>query len=499
MSPVSRPRPTWTLVLVCAATFMLLLDVSVVTVALPQLREDVGATFADAQWVFDAYTVMLASLVMAGAAIADRLGRRAVFIGGLALFTVASAVAAASQSSLLLVLARGVQGAGGALLLATAVPLLAAAYPGRRRATALGIWGATIGAATAVGPLVGGLLTDAFGWRSIFLVNVPIGLLAAPLARRCVLESRGDRRALDVRGAALLTGGLVAGVFAIVRGGVVGWDAAPVVLSGAAALGALAAFVAAELRLPAPMLDFRLLATPNLAAATISVAALAVGLTPVLIYLAVYFEAGLGASPSTAGLFLLPATVTSAIAAGATGRVLLSRLALPNILAGASALVAAGLALMAPLGATSDWIALVPGLVIAGIGWGTINPAAAEGTLASVPASAAAMASGIIQVTRQIGIAVGVAALGALFHAHVEHALGDAGSISDGIAAGATRDIPTSPSAHALHAAARHALAHGITTIALVGAAICALAAIAVIAIAAHARRRAPHPQPATA
>src|SRR5919206_129806 len=385
------------------------------------------------------------------------------------------------------------------LLLATAVPLLADAYPARSRATALGIWGATIGAATAVGPLVGGLLTDAFGWRSIFLVNVPIGLLAAPLARRLVLESRGDRRPLDVRGLGLLTGGLIAGVFAIVRGGVVGWDAAPVVLSGAAALCALTAFVAVELRLPAPMLDLRLLATADVAAATISVAALAVGLTPVLIYLAVYFQGGLGASPSTAGLFLLPATVTSAIAAGATGRLLLPRLALPVILAGASALVAAGLALMTPLGAASHWTALVPGLVIAGIGWGTITPAAAEGTLAAVPASAAAMASGIIQVTRQIGIAVGVAALGALFHAHVEHALGGAGRISDGIAAGATRDIPASPSARALHAAARHALAHGITTIALVGAVVCALAAIAVIALAAHARRRAPDPQPATA
>src|ERR671932_2298481 len=174
MRSVFRPRPTWTLVLVCAATFMLLLDVSVVTVALPQLREDVGATFADAQWVFDAYTVMLAGLVMAGAAIADRLGRRAVFVGGLALFTVASAVAAAAQASLLLVLARGAQGAGGALLLATAVPLLAAAYPASRRATAIGIWGATIGAATAVGPLVGGLLADAFRGGSVFLVNIPL-------------------------------------------------------------------------------------------------------------------------------------------------------------------------------------------------------------------------------------------------------------------------------------------------------------------------------------
>src|SRR5919202_1338492 len=231
MSPVSRPRPTWTFVLVCAATFMLLLDISVVTVALPQLREDVGATFADSQWVFDAYTVMLAGLVMAGAALADRLGRRAVFVAGLAVFTGASAVAAASQESLVLVLARGVQGAGGALLLATAVPLLAAAYPGRSRATALGIWGATIGAATAGGPPAGGVLTDAFGWRSIFLVNVPVGLLAVPLGLRLLVEGRGEPRAVDAAGLGLLTGGLIAGVFAIVRSGAAGWASAQVEIS----------------------------------------------------------------------------------------------------------------------------------------------------------------------------------------------------------------------------------------------------------------------------
>src|ERR671932_2053936 len=231
-----RPRSLWTLVLVCAATFMLLLDISVVTVALPQLRQDLGASFADSQWVFDAYTVMLAGVVMAGAALADRVGRRTAFVGGLALFTAASALAALAQASLVLVLARGAQGAGGALLLATAVPLLADAYPGRARATAIGIWGATIGAATAVGPLVGGLLTDAFGWRSIFLVNVPIGLLAAPLARSLVAESRGARQALDARGLMLLTGGLTAGVFAIVRGGAAGWGSAQVVASGARGL-----------------------------------------------------------------------------------------------------------------------------------------------------------------------------------------------------------------------------------------------------------------------
>src|SRR5919199_6791955 len=353
MSPASRPQPTWTLVLVCAATFMLLLDISVVTVALPQLRADLGATFADAQWVFDAYTVLLAGLVMAGAALADRLGRRAVFVGGLIVFTGASAVAAASQVSLVLVLARGVQGAGGALLLATAVPLLAGAYPGRSRATALGIWGATIGAATAVGPLVGGLLTDTFGWRSIFLVNVPVGLLAVPLGLRLLVEGRGEPRAVDAAGLGLLTGGLIPGVFAIVRSGAPGWASAQVEISGLVAVCALAAFVAVELRIAAPMLDLRLLATPDLAAATVSVAALAVGLTPVLIFLAVYFQGGLGASPTGAGLMLLPATVTSAIAAGVTGRVLLARLPLPSILAGASALVATGLALMTLLQADS--------------------------------------------------------------------------------------------------------------------------------------------------
>jgi EmrB/QacA subfamily drug resistance transporter len=502
MRSVFRPGRTWTLVLVCTATFMLLLDVSVVTVALPQLREDVGASFADAQWVFDAYTVMLAGLVMAGAALADRLGRRAVFVGGLAVFTAASAIAAVSQDALVLVLARGVQGAGGALLLATAVPLLAAAYPGRSRATALGIWGATIGAATAVGPLVGGVLTDTFGWRSIFLVNVPAGLLAAPLARALVVESRGGRRALDAWGLVLLTGGLLAGVFAIVRGGAVGWYSTQVVVCGVAALVAVAAFVAVELRLPAPMLDLRLLATRELAAATVSVAALAVGLTPVLIFLAVYFQGGLDASPTGAGLMLLPATVASAVASGVTGRVLLARLQLPSILAGASAVVATGLALMTLLHDEAGWIVLVPGLTIAGIGWGTINPAAAEGALASVPPSAAAMASGLIQVTRQIGIAVGVAALGALFHAHVEHAVGSTGPVSDAIAGGATKHLAASlpaPAADALHGAARHALADAIGAVSLTGAAICAVGAITVIALTTRARRRAPQSQLTTA
>jgi EmrB/QacA subfamily drug resistance transporter len=472
----------------------------VVTVALPRLQQDVGASFADAQWVFDAYTVMLAGLVMAGAALADRFGRRAVFVAGLVVFTGASAIAAAAQQPLVLVLARGVQGAGGALLLATAVPLIAAAYPGRSRAGALGIWGATIGAATAVGPLVGGVLTDAFGWRAIFMVNVPIGLMGAHLARRLVPESRGDRHTSDARGLLLLTGGLIASVFAIVRGGAVGWASAQVVAPGALGLGALTAFVAVELRARAPMLDLRLLATPNLAAATVSVAALAVGLTPVLIYLAAYFQGGLDASPTGAGLMLLPATLASAVASGLTGRLLLARLALPAILAGASALVAAGLALMALIQPDSGWLALVPGLTIAGIGWGTINPAAAEGAIAAVPPSAAAMASGLIQVTRQIGIAIGVAALGALFHAHVDHALG-AGPVSERIAGGATSHITAAlpaPAAHALQAAARHALADATHAIALTGAAICALGAVTVITVSARARRRTAAPAAAT-
>jgi hypothetical protein len=184
-----------------------------------------------------------------------------------------------------------------------------------------------------------------------------------------------------------------------------------------------------------------------------------------------------------------------------TGRVLLSRLALPAIVAGASAIVAVGLALMTLLDADSGWAALVPGLVVAGIGWGTINPAATEGALASVPPSAAAMASGLVQVTRQIGIAVGVAALGALFHAHVEQALGAAGPVSDRIAGGAGQDVAASlpaPAAHALEIAARHALAGAIDTIALAGAGICAVGTITVIAVTARARRSAPRAEAAT-
>jgi EmrB/QacA subfamily drug resistance transporter len=463
---------------------MLLLDVSVVTVALPRLRRDLGATFADAQWVFDAYTVMLAGLVMAGAALADRAGRRAVFVAGLAVFTAASAVAAAAESSSVLVLARGVQGAGGALLLATAVPLLGDAYPGRSRARALGVWGATIGAATAVGPLVGGVLTDAFGWRSIFLVNVPIGLLAAPLAVRLIAESRGASRPVDAPGLLLLTGGLIAAVLAIVRGGAAGWESLQVAVPGVLAAGALIGFVRVELRAAAPMVDLRLLATPRLAAATVSVATLGLGLTPVLIYLAVFFQGARGATPTGAGLMLLPATVASAVASGLTGRLLLGRVALLAILAGAGAVVTAGLALLTLVDADAGWIALVPGLLVAGIGWGVINPAATEGALASVPVGEAAMASGIIQVTRQIGIAVGIAALGALFHAHVQHALDAVAPVRD---------------AAALQAATRHAMAGGIDAIALAGAVTCALGALTVLALGAQARvARVPAPEPGT-
>jgi predicted MFS family arabinose efflux permease len=291
-------------------------------------------------------------------------------------------------------------------------------------------------------------------------------------------------------------------VFAIVRGGAACWQSAQVLVVATIALVALPGFVAVELLLPAPMLDLRLLATPDLAAATVSVAALAVGLTPVLIYLAVYFQGALGATPTGAGLMLLPATVTSAIASGVTGRLLLERLRLPVILAGASAVVAAGLTLVTLLHGGSSWTVLVPGLVIAGVGWGTINPAAAEGALAAVPPNAAAMASGIIQVTRQIGIAVGIAALGAIFHARVDHALGGAGALADSIAGGATHTLTArmpAPAAHALQTAARHGLVDGIDAIALVGAAICALGALTVIAIAVAARRRVPQPQPATA
>src|SRR5436309_10961840 len=212
-------RKWWTLLVVCVGTFMLLLDITIVNVALPKIADDLHASFSDIQWVIDAYALTLASLLLTAGALADLLGRRRMYAIGLILFAFASLLCALSARSLFLIIARGGQGIGGALMFATSLALLAQEFHGRERGTAFGIWGATIGAAAAVGPLLGGVLTEGLGWSSIFYINVPIGIVAIMLTVSRVRESRdpaGSR--IDWAGTFNFTAGLFLGVFAVIRG-----------------------------------------------------------------------------------------------------------------------------------------------------------------------------------------------------------------------------------------------------------------------------------------
>ena len=288
-----------------------------------------------------------------------------------------------ADAPLVLNLARGVQGIGGGLLLATAIPVIAAAYPGPRRGGAVGAWTATIGLALAVGPLVGGLLTDGLGWRWIFLVNVPLGLMALALVRPAIAESFGPRRPLDPLGLGLLTMGLVALVFGIVRGGVEGWGAPVIVAAFTIGVAALAAFVAVELRSAAPAIDLRLLRNRWLAAFLLAAFTLGAGLLSIFVALSAYQQGGLGASSMEAGLRLLPITVVHAITAGTVGRRLLARVDLVALLAARMAAIAAGLLLMLLTGPSTSWTVMLPSLVLSGLGSGLANPAMMEGALAA--------------------------------------------------------------------------------------------------------------------
>src|SRR5499427_4017069 len=265
--PGTSSRQRWTLVLVCTAAFMLLLDITIVSVALPSIQRDLRASLPDLQWVSAAYALVLAVLLLPAATLGDRLGRRRLFLAGLVIFTAGSLACALAPTALALELFRALQGAGGAVLFATGTPLLRAEFSGAALARALGVFGATIGAASAIGPLAGGVLTETLGWRSIFFVNLPIGVAALVAGAARLRESRDPAGgAADWPGTALITAALTALMFALIRGNALGWASPAIVALFAAAAVALAGFVLYELRAAAPMADLRLFARRSFAA-----------------------------------------------------------------------------------------------------------------------------------------------------------------------------------------------------------------------------------------
>src|SRR3954467_5936526 len=492
--PRTSSRQRWTLALVCTAVFMLLLDITVVSVALPSIQRDLHASLSDLQWVSAAYALVLAVLLLPAATLGDRLGRRRLFLVGLVIFTVGSLACALAPTALALQLFRALQGVGGAVLFATGTPLLRAEFSGVALARALGAFGATLGAASAIGPLAGGVLTDTLGWRSIFFVNLPIGAAAFAGGVARLRESRdpaGGRA--DWVGTALVTGALTALMFALIRGNEMGWASPAIVALFATAAVAFGGVGIYELRFAAaPRADLRLFRRRSFAATGFVAFAISATVIGMIVYLSLYVQNTLGYSPIQAGLRFLPLSLASFVVALLTGR-LIGRVGMRVLLGLAMVAAATGLASMAHLNATSTWPVLLPGLILAGAGLGVTSTALASAALSAVEPARAGMASGMVNTLRQLGTATGVAVLGALYASRVTSATVDALSavsvppgtvhrLASAVASGAGTRVATAvpPTARAaVTHAARAGTASGLNDVLLAAAAFAALAAIA--------------------
>jgi EmrB/QacA subfamily drug resistance transporter len=488
-------RKWWTLVAVCIGTFMLLLDVTIVNTALPYIERSLHASFTDLQWVIDAYALSLAAFLLTGGSLADLYGRRLVFVVGMGIFTGASLLCGLAGTPLHLNLARALQGFGAALMFATALALLASAFQGRERGTAFGVWGATTGASVAVGPLVGGVLTQGIGWEAIFFVNVPIGIAAIFMTLAKVNESRnpaGGR--IDWGGLVTFSGGLFCLVFALIRGNAEGWTSGVILALLGGALILLIAFVGIELARRDPMLDLTLFRKPTFDGASIAAFVLSAAMFAMFLYLTLYIQNALGYSALEAGLRFLPVTLLSFLVAPVSGK-LAGQYGVRWFITGGLAAIGIGLLLMRGAGPDDDWTALLPGFMICGVGIGLVNPALATAAVAVVEPARAGMASGINSTFRQVGIATGTAALGAAFthlvngqartfatvaaQAGIERPRNAAGQFSDFVSFGIFRTIG---GGQAVLRAGREAFLHGLHSIllygaltAFVGALLCAL------------------------
>jgi len=405
----------WTLLAVCTGTFMLLLDVTIVVVALPDIQRGLHAGFGDVQWVVDAYALALASVLLTSGVLADRYGRRRLFSIGLVVFSLGSLLCGVAQSPLMLTLSRAGQGVGGAVMFATSLALLGHSFRGRDRGVAFGLWGAITGAAVSLGPILGGVITTWFSWRGIFLVNVPIGAAALAVTRWRVEESRAARPgALDPAGFALLTAGLVGLVYGLIRAGETSWSDAGTLVSLSAGGALLGCFVFVELLAARPMFDLRLFRKPTFVGGLAAAFAMNGSLFAVQLYLVLYLQNVLGYSALAVGARLLVSSgsvlVASTIAGRLSERVPVRWLIGPGLLA-----VGLGLVLMTGLGAGSSWTHLIAGFVVSGVGAGFVNPPLASTAIGVVEPERAGMASGINTTFRQVGIATSIAALGSIF------------------------------------------------------------------------------------
>jgi EmrB/QacA subfamily drug resistance transporter len=427
-------RRWWTLIAACLGVFMVLIDVTIVNVALPTLQRDLHAKFQELQWVVNAYAVPLAVVLVTAGRLSDLYGRRRIFVGGIAVFSTGSAIAGLSgllhfggisQIDVLLG-ARALQGIGGAVLVPVSLAIVSQAFEGHDKGTAIGIRGAMTGFGLASGPIVGGLLIVYLGWPTIFFINVPVGALAIALAYVAIDESRDEsaQRAVDLWGTATLSCAVFLLVWGLIRldgktsGGIIGmgW---PFI----AAAAAFAAFIVAELRVPGPMVDLSLFKNRSYAGAAGTVFLLSAMMVGFIFFLTLYLQNALGFDALETGVRLLPMTVLAGFSAPFAGR-FISRIGPRALIVAGMVLAAAGSYLVSLVGTRStphEWVWLLPSFVLIGLGIGCANAPLLTIAVGTVEPGKAGVASGVNSVCRQIGTAFGIAFLGVILTAHYNH------------------------------------------------------------------------------
>lgn len=421
-----RGGAVWALVITSAAGFMAALDNLVVTTALPSIREDLGGALGDLEWTVSAYTLTFAVLLMFGAALGDRFGRRRLFLAGLTVFTAASAAAALAPGIGTLIAARAVQGVGAAVLMPLTLTLLTAAVPAAKRGMAYGIWGAVNGLAVASGPLIGGSLTEHISWQWIFWLNVPLGLALLPLARLRLAESRGTGAPLDIRGTLLASGGLFGIVYGLVRGPADGWTSPFVLIGLFAGTALLAGFVHHGIRAATPMLPMRLFRSRAFSGINAASLLMFLGMFGSIFLLSQYLQSVLGYSPTEAGLRMLPWTGMPMLVAPIAG-ILSDRIGGRPVVATGLFFQAVGLGWMAfVVTVDASYTVQLPGLIMSGIGMALFFAPASNLVMSSVRPHEQGVASGANNALREVGGALGIAIMSSIFSAQGGYESGQA-------------------------------------------------------------------------
>ena len=414
-APGERGNKWWTLVAVSLGTFMLLLDITIVNVALPDIQLALHSSFSDLQWIVDAYALTLAAFLLTAGSLADMYGRRLLYLIGLAIFTLASVLCGFAVNTLMLQLSRGLQGVGGAIMFAVSLALLADAFRGKDRGVAFGVWGTVTGLAVAIGPLLGGILTSGLSWRWIFFVNAPIGVFAVVVTIMRVTESRAQQASRpDWAGFGLFTVALASLIYGLIESNEKSFTNSLVLTCFAVAAVLLIAFVLVELRIAHPMFDLNLFRLPTFSGGLVAAFGLSASIFSMLLYLVLYLQDILGYSALGTGVRLMVISGGILITATLSGRVS-SHVPVRLLIGPGLLLVGVGLLLMRGLDATSSWTHLIPGMIVSGLAVGLVNPPLASTAVGVVEPQRAGMASGINSTFRQVGIATGIALLGSLF------------------------------------------------------------------------------------